>query len=83
MEPFRKYKNNSEGNSKYNSNMHSTMLNIIHCPRLLNIPLISCDDVVFNSVVKPEFVHDTDRNNHNQYLQMGAKREKMNAIRRN
>jgi len=40
--------------------------------RVLTIPIIRCDDqLVFNRVIKQEFIDDTDNNDDNQFIQMG------------
>jgi len=38
----------------------------LHSTRTLTIPLIRCDDPLFNGVVKQEFIGYTDNNDNNQ-----------------
>jgi len=42
----------------------------MHSSRVLTIPLVRCDDPVFNRVIKQELIEDTDNNDDNQLLQM-------------
>ena len=41
----------------------------MHSSRKLTIPLIRCDDQVFNRVIKQELIKDTDNNEDNQLSQ--------------
>jgi len=51
--------------------MHSIMHNLKHSTRVLNIPLIRCDDQVFNGVIKQELIADTDNNDDYQLSRFG------------